>query len=171
MDGAPGTRPLGECSASEAGGCGRRRGVLAGAVGTVAVVQGLHLLELVGRKDAGELLLGILLDGMHLPVEVLAIECGVGLQCSDLLVAVGEDGLELGRLVGREAELLREVHGLMVRVGRVTQMRSWHRRIRGKLGLLRLLGVESKGERTREGDGESCGEVGAIHRVSPKAAV
>jgi len=73
---------------------------------SVAVVHGLHLLHLVGRQDDGELLLGVFACGAHLPVFLLWGEGRVALQGHHLLLAVGEDGVDLRGLVYREAELL-----------------------------------------------------------------
>jgi hypothetical protein len=68
---------------------------LAGAVGAVLMAQGLELLELVRGEDGGELLAGALLDGAHLLVPVLRSQVLVLPEGGQLLVAVGEDGLEL----------------------------------------------------------------------------
>jgi hypothetical protein len=100
-------------------GLGRGRGGRLSVSPVWAVMHGLHLLELIGGEDAGELLLGIFLDGVKLLTAVLRGGLGVGHESGDFLVAVGEDGLDFGGLVGREVELLAQELGRLVRIASV----------------------------------------------------
>ena len=127
-------------------------------VAVEAVVHGLHLLELLGGKDAGELLLGGLVDGAELRVAILRRERSVSHQRGHLLVAVGEDGLELGGLVGAEVELLAEEGGCLLGIGGV--MAVVVGALDGRGGLLRFLG---ESEAAADGEGENCGEKDALH--------
>jgi hypothetical protein len=68
----------------------------------VAVVEGLHLLKLVGRKDGCKLLSRLLMYCVHLLLRDHRGDCGIAFQRGDLLVAVGQDGFELRGLVGGE---------------------------------------------------------------------
>ena len=59
------------------------------------MVEGLHLLELVGREDGCKLLSRLLVDCVHLLLRDHRGNCGIAFQCGDLLVAVGQNWLEL----------------------------------------------------------------------------
>ena len=129
------------------------------------MAHGLHLLELVGRENAGKLLLGTLVDGAHLLVQVVRGERRVGAQCRQLLIAVGEDGFQFGGLVGGKVQHLAEMFGLMLRAG-LSVMPLLRR------GLLAVgRGLLGEGGSAREGERECCREDGAIHRVAPWAAL
>lgn len=83
----------------------------------VAVLHGFQLVELIGREDAAELAARALLDGMHLLFGITGCDRRIGAERGNLLVAIGEDGLELAGLVRREVELLGNPHGPAMRVG------------------------------------------------------
>lgn len=65
----------------------------------MAVVQGLHLLKLVGREDGGELLLEVLMEGVHLLFLFVRAERGVAPQRAHFLVTIGQNRFEFGCLV------------------------------------------------------------------------
>jgi hypothetical protein len=127
--------------------CGwRRGGLLFLAVAPVSVVHGLQLLELIRGKDSRELLFGGLVDRLYLLVHVLRGEGGVSVEGGELLVAICQDGLDLGLLVRREIEL----------PGKSLRLVLWIRRVmvvvcRGGCRLLRIgrrrcLGLLSEGD-------------------------
>ena len=74
-------------------------------------------LQLVWRQDRAELLLGALTDDAELFASCVGRDGSVSAQGSDLLIAIRKYGLELGGLIGSEAELLGYAHSLAVRVG------------------------------------------------------
>ena len=102
----------------------------------------LQLLHLIGRENGSKLLPGLLADSVHLLLRDHWGDGGVALQCRDLLIAVGEDGLELGRLIGGEVQLLAETGGLTLGTTSMVGLRGcWDR------GGIRLLCEdESSGE-------------------------
>ncbi|MDQ2925095.1 MAG: hypothetical protein M3R43_06010 [Acidobacteriota bacterium] len=114
----------------------------------VAVVHGLHLLELVGGKDAGKLLLGRFMDGVHLILAALRVETGVGAESFDFLLAVGEDGFDPSGLVGGEVEFVAQAHCHLV----------------GVMFMLSCL-LLGNGETSAKGKYEGCGEENAFHVV------
>lgn len=130
---------------------------------TTAVVHLLHLLELVGCEDGLELLLSALVNGAHLLVALLRGERGVLAESGHLLLAVGEDRLELGRLVRGKVQALREHLGLALRV-RLTMPEvlagGGLSRVGGGRLLLALLS-ESGG--SQKAKAECCRKKGAIH--------
>jgi hypothetical protein len=66
----------------------------------VTAVASLHLLNLVWGEDCGELLHGLLMDSFHLLSHHHGRDCGgVVVQRSEFLIAIGENGFELGRLI------------------------------------------------------------------------
>jgi hypothetical protein len=137
---------------------------------TVAVAHGAHLLELLGSEDGLQLLAGAVLDGAHLVVFVLRSELLVGPEGGHLLVAIGEDGQELGGLLGAEVELLGEACGLALGVGLMVAVVERRLTVGGlllvllrRLGLLRLL-CESRAAKECKRESECCGEDGAVHR-------
>ena len=69
----------------------------------VTAVASLHLLNLIWGENRGELLHGLLMDSFHLLFHHQGRDCGVVVvQRSEFLIAVGENGFELGRLIRRE---------------------------------------------------------------------
>src|SRR5438270_3212929 len=66
----------------------------------VAVMRLTELLDLVGREDAGELLLGLLANGSHLLPHGCGGKCRVIFQDRDFAIAIGKDGFELRGLIG-----------------------------------------------------------------------
>jgi hypothetical protein len=85
----------------------------------VRLLDGFELLHLVWRKDRAELLSRGLSDCTHLLVEVSGCERGVASQGCDLLVAAGENWLQLRRLIGGEIQFFGEPDSLAAWVGRV----------------------------------------------------
>lgn len=66
----------------------------------MVATMGVDLLELLGREHCCELLTSLLVDGLHLLVRDHRRHRCVVLQCGDLLIAVGEDRLDLRGLIG-----------------------------------------------------------------------
>jgi hypothetical protein len=124
----------------------------------------LHLLKLIGGKDRGELLLGGLVERLHLLVSCLLRELAVASDGLHLLIAVGEDRFKLGGLVWSEVQHLGEV--LYLTLGAALAMMPLSAgagvAIRTGGGLLRecCTGTESKCE-SRCDEGAARG----IHRV------
>jgi len=84
---------------------------------STAMVHGLHLLQLVWCQNRGQLLIGALLDRVHLLAEVLRWLLTIAAQCRQLLVAIRKDRRQLRSLVRRQVQLFAKVFGLALRVG------------------------------------------------------
>jgi hypothetical protein len=78
-----------------------------------------ELLHLLGSEYPCELCLHALVDGAELLAALILRQRSIGAQSGDLLLAIGEDGLELRGLVGREAETLANALRSAMRIGRV----------------------------------------------------
>ena len=87
----------------------RIRAVAAEPASTEVVAHGLQLLHLVGGKDGGELVVGVLEDCLGLLAALVLGEAGVAAQFAHLLLLRGEDRLELRGLVSGEVEALAEM--------------------------------------------------------------
>jgi len=145
-----------------------RRDWLTGSL--AAVVHGLHLLKLVGGEDRGELALRFLVDGVELLLAILRGEVGVCHERGNLLLAVGEDGLELGGLIGAEVQLFAEHQGGTMGVAGVLAAVTADA-LDGGRGLLGG-GGGLLGECNAAGESEkqSCGEEDGFHVVLLAAA-
>src|ERR1700722_11753966 len=105
----------------------------------------LQLLELVGRQNRSKLLPGLLMNSMHLLLRDHRGDGGVAFQCGDLLVAIGEDGFELRRLIGGQIELLAEAGRLTLGIASMmVSLYGWGWSRDGGVRLLRE--EESTGE-------------------------
>jgi hypothetical protein len=82
----------------------------------VVMAECLHLLKLIGRENGGELLLGLLMNGLSLLIEDHGRDGSVGFERVHLLIAVGEDGFNLRGLIGCEAESPAQLSGFMMRI-------------------------------------------------------
>jgi hypothetical protein len=80
----------------------------------MGAAHGLKLLHLVRRKDGGKLLVGLLEDGAGLLAALLGSEAGIGVKRGHLLLLVGQDGLKLCGLIGREIETLAKMRSCLL---------------------------------------------------------
>ena len=103
---------------------GLRLGLRRLLVSAVSAAVGDHLFVLLFLRVVQQgfnLDLAVLLDGLHFGVAIFWSQRSVGLKCLDLLLAVGQDGLDLGDLIAVEAKLFAQVCGLLVRIHRVAR--------------------------------------------------
>jgi hypothetical protein len=126
---------------------------------TAVMTHLAELLHLFWSEYPGELRLHALVDGAELLAALLRRQRGIGAQSGDLLLAIGEDGLELRGLVGRETEpLANSLRGAMrigcVVVPVVTLLRRCVRRRWGRL---------SQRQSACQGQGKRGGEEKMLH--------
>src|SRR5580658_9109134 len=135
---------------------------------TMAVSHRLELLELVWCENRRELLLGVLVDRLHLRMTLVLREGLVLEESLGLLVAVGEDRGELRGLVRGEVQLLGEELSLTLRIGRPVMLMVI-RRIGVRSAVLRKRRLRLLCERrcARESQGERGGKKKTFHQTAP----
>ena len=97
------------------------------------------------------------MDRFHLLFHDYRGDRGVIGQCGDFLVAVGEDGFELCRLIGRQVELFAELRRFTLGIMSMMGLCRWGGGGRGWVLLL------CKDEATGESQSEGGGEQKAVH--------
>jgi hypothetical protein len=122
------------------------------------VVHLLHLLNLRRGEHACKLLLGALTQGLHLFACSFLRELSIAVDSFHLLVAVGEDRLELGSLIWRKVQLSRQVFDLTMRIRSVMTEVVRLLSVGWCCRLLSERGATGKGKR------QGSGEKNAVHR-------
>jgi hypothetical protein len=123
----------------------------------MGATHGLKLLQLVGSKNAGELTLGIFMQGSELLAALIGREVSVGAQRRHPLLLSSQNGLKLGCLIGGEAKPLAEMLRSLLRI-EVTAMATTQLVCRLLCGgiVCRLLG-RRLGECHRSGESKCQG--------------